>query len=599
MVTSVIPAAAPVPVGQAGARAVQPTLDELGTPLFEVTFVVLDLETTGGSPADAGITEIGAVKVRGGRLLGEFQTLVHPGSPIPPFISVLTGITDVMVAGAPPLEAVLPAFLEFARGSVLVAHNAPFDISFLQAACRRTGHGWPGPVVLDTAHLARHVVSRDEVMNHRLATLARHFHSPTTPNHRALIDARATVDVLHGLIARVGRLGVTSLEELRRFTSRVPEQTRRKRTLADDLPHAPGVYVFRDEDARVLYVGVSRDIRTRVRSYFTAAEQRRRIGEMLRLAATVTPVVCATPLEARVRELRLIAEHAPPYNRRSRHPDRAPYVKLTVEPFPRLSLVREMRDDGATYLGPFGTAAQAALAVAALHEAFPLRQCAGRLPARPRPGAGACLLADLGRCGAPCTGGQDVEGYAAAVEAARQAIQADPQHVVAAALGRAARLVRGQQFEDAAVQRDRLLAFLNAAARTQRLAPLAAAAELLAARRPDRGGWELVLVRRGRLVGTTTSPQGADPRPYITALRSTAEALPPGPDRVAAAHPAETELVLNWLEQPGVRLVELDGEWSCPVRGAGAGSRLLAQGIGGMPGQIPQPPDLSARGGLS
>ena len=470
---------------------------------------------------------------------------------------------------APPIEAVLPSFLEFARGAVLVAHNAPYDVGFLQAACRHSGQAWPRATVVDTAHLARHAVARDEVRNHKLATLARLFSSPVRPDHRALTDARATVHVLHALLARLGNLGVTSLEALCGYTSRVPPATRRKRHLADDLPHAPGVYLFRDDAGRVLYVGTSVDIRTRVLSYFTAAEQRRRMAEMVRLAAEVTPVVCATPLEARVRELRLIAEHAPPYNRRSRLPERAPWVKLTAEPFPRLAVVREVRADGASYFGPFGSSEQAGLAVAALHEAFPLRQCGGRLPSRPRPGAGACILADIGRCGAPCVGRQGVQAYAAVVDAVREAIRMDAGAVVEAAMARAAALARRHLFEDAGVHRDRMLAFLRGAARTQRVAPLATAAELIAARRAERGGWELVLVRYGRLAATTVSPPGADPRPFIDALRGTGEVVSSRPFPLPAAHPEETELVLAWLEQPGVRLVELDGEWSCPVSGAG------------------------------
>src|SRR3954453_22408097 len=111
------------------ARPVQLSLDDLGTPLSDVVFVVVDLETTGGTPADSAITEIGAVKVRGGEVLGEFQTLVDPGGPVPPFIEVLTGITDLVVRSAPRIDTALPAFLEFARGCVLVAHNAPFDMS--------------------------------------------------------------------------------------------------------------------------------------------------------------------------------------------------------------------------------------------------------------------------------------------------------------------------------------------------------------------------------------------------------------------------------------------------------------------------------------
>src|SRR4051794_35318594 len=99
---------------------VQGTIDELGTPLHTVTFVVFDLETTGGSAKDSAITEIGAVKVRGGQILGEFATLVDPGMPIPPFITVLTGITQQMTVSAPGIDSVLPAFWEFARGAVLV-----------------------------------------------------------------------------------------------------------------------------------------------------------------------------------------------------------------------------------------------------------------------------------------------------------------------------------------------------------------------------------------------------------------------------------------------------------------------------------------------
>ncbi len=117
----------------------QISFDELGVPLRDVVFVVVDLETTGGSPASSGITEIGAVKVRGGEVLGELHTLVNPRELIPPFIAVLTGITDAMVATAPHIETVLPAFLDFARGCVLVAHNAPFDLGFLKAACESLG----------------------------------------------------------------------------------------------------------------------------------------------------------------------------------------------------------------------------------------------------------------------------------------------------------------------------------------------------------------------------------------------------------------------------------------------------------------------------
>ncbi len=549
-------------------QVVQTTFEHLGTALAETTFVVVDLETTGGSPAEAGITEVGAVRVRGGEVLGEFQSLVNPHEPVPAFISVLTGITNAMVADAPRIESVLPAFLEFARDGVLVAHNAGFDISFLKAAARACDLPWPEPHVLDTVRLARQLVPRDEAPNHKLATLARLFRSATTPTHRALDDARATVDVLHALIERVGSLGVHTLEELGSYTARVSPAQRRKRYLADDLPSAPGVYLFKDGDGRVLYVGTSVDIRTRVRSYFTASEQRTRMAEMVRLAESVTPVVCATTLEAEVRELRLIAEHKPRYNRRSRHPERALWVKLTDEPFPRLSVVRQVRDDGCCYVGPFGSRSAAEEAVSAVHEVVPLRQCVQRISPRRR--GTACVLADMGRCGAPCTGAQSVEEYGVVATRVAAALAGDSRPLLADLHTRMGALAGEERYEDAATVRDRMLALVRGMARTQRIAPLAATAELVAARRTPTGGWELVCVRHGRLAGSSHSPRGADPMPYVAALRASAEVVAPATRPAPAAIPEETEKVLRWLESPGVRVVDLDGTWTCPVGGAGA-----------------------------
>ncbi|HOA01821.1 MAG TPA: DEDD exonuclease domain-containing protein [Dermatophilaceae bacterium] len=552
-------------------HAVQGTLDDLGTPLHAVTFVVVDLETTGGSANECAITEVGAVKVRGGEVLGEFQTLVNPGSPIPAFIQVLTGISDGMVAQAPRIDTVLPAFLEFARGSVLVAHNAGFDITFLKAAAEATGQSWPGFKVVDTVTLARQLVSKDEAPNRRLGSLAALFGADTTPDHRALHDARATVDVLHALLARVGNVGVQTLEELASYSSRVTTAQRRKRFLADDLPTAPGVYVFKDAKGRPLYVGTSRNIRVRARSYFTASEQRTRMAEMVSVAASIQPIVCQTTLEAQVRELRLIAEHKPRYNRRSTRPERALWVKLTAEPYPRLSIVREVRDDlasGARYAGPFGSRAAAEAAVAAVHDVLPLRQCTTRLSTK---GTGsACVLAEMGRCGAPCEGRQSLSEYAVHVETAAALLVGDGRSMVDALCERMTVLAKAERFEDAGALRDRLGHLVRGLARAQRLAPLAASPELVAARRTDAGAWELVCVRHGRLAGTSLAPRGADPLVYVESLRATAEAVPPPAGPAPAAYPEETELVLRWLESPGVRIVSLDGEWTCPVGGAGA-----------------------------
>ena len=544
----------------------QRSFDELGRPLRDITFCVVDLETTGGS-AEAGsmITEIGAVKVRGGEVLGEFQTLVNPHTDIPAFIAVLTGISNAMVVDAPPIESALPAFLEFAAGCVLVAHNAPFDVGFLKHFNEKQGRAWPAFEVLDTARLARRVITRDDAPNCKLSSLAQVFHASTTPNHRALSDARATVDVLHGLMERLGGLGVHTLEELQTFSAKVSAAQRRKRHLAEALPHAPGVYLFRDERSRVLYVGTSRDLRTRVRSYFTASETRTRMGEMVGLAASVTGIECASALEANVRELRLIAEHKPRYNRRSRFPERMHFVKLTREPWPRLSLVKRVLDDDADYLGPFSSKKVAEKALQALHDTFPVRQCAERLAkhAQRTP----CVLAEMGRCLSPCDGSADEAAYAAVVRQLRDTLLRRPDEVVEAITERMNRLAEQERFEEAGVHRDRLAAFLRAAARTQRISALTRCPEVVAAKRED-AGWVVHVVRYGRLAAAGVIPAQVNAHDYVSGLRASAETVAPAPGPVPAASAEETEAILRWLESPGIRLVDVDGEWTCPVGGA-------------------------------
>ncbi|WP_249423738.1 DEDD exonuclease domain-containing protein [Nocardioides coralli] len=548
--------------------------DELGRPLRDVTFCVVDLETTGGSAAAGSmITEVGAVKVRAGRVLGEFQTLVNPGSDIPAFIAVLTGITNSMVVDAPSIDSVLPAFLEFAEGCVLVAHNAPFDVGFLRHFAERQGRAWPAFEVVDTAKLARRVITRDDAPNCKLATLAKVFNAATTPNHRALADARATVDVLHGMLERLGGLGVHTLEELQSFSGRVSTAQRRKRHLAEGLPHAPGVYLFRDDQQRVLYVGTSRDLRTRVRSYFTASETRSRMGEMVGLATEVVGIECATALEAEVRELRLIAEHKPRYNRRSRFPEKVHFIKLTREPWPRLSLVRRVLDDDADYIGPFSSKRSAEKCLAALHDTFPVRQCSDRLgrSARRTP----CVLAQMGRCLSPCDGSVDALTYAGVVRQLRDSILREPHLVVETIHHRMSGLAAEERFEEAGVHRDRLAAFIRGTSRTQRLRALTRCPEIVAmckedrARGPQAGGWAVHVVRHGRLAAAGVIPAGAHARTYVDALRAGAETTRAHAGPVPAATAEESERILRWIEQPGVRLIDVQGEWSSPVAGAG------------------------------
>ncbi|MBB5918007.1 DNA polymerase-3 subunit epsilon [Nocardia transvalensis] len=571
-------------------RPAQLAFDDLDTPLYDVTFVVVDLETTGTSPERDAITEIGAVKVRGGEVLGEFATLINPGCAIPPQIVQVTGITTAMVMDAPQIEAVLPGFLEFAAGAVLVAHNARFDTGFLKAATARCEAAWPPFQVLCTVQLARRILPRDEAPTVRLSALAQLLGSATRPTHRALDDARATVDVLHALIERVGNLGVQSLTELVDYLPEVSRRQRSKRFLAADLPAVPGVYLFRGPSEEVLYIGTAVNLRRRVRTYFTGSETRTRMREMVALATRVDHVPCAHGLEAGVRELRLLVAHTPPYNRRSKFPKRAWWLTLTAEPFPRFTVTRAPTWDA---LGPFHSRADATEVAATVAEHCGLRTCTTRIPRGGRHGAD-CPPAAVGGCPASADGRlRTAQEYAAAPHAAHRLFTGHSDALLHLVRDRIDAHSAAEHFEAAARLRDHLAAVVRALRRTQRLAALARIAELVAARSDGSGGWEFAVIRYGRLAAAGTAPRGVPPMPVVDSLVAAAETVvpvrldAPGADQEAlpaasdpfsdprhpplrGASPEETALLARWLEEPGTRIVRTTDGYHEPRLGAGA-----------------------------
>jgi len=551
-------------------RAVQQSLDDLGTPLIDVEFAVLDLETTGGSPAADRITEVGAVKVRGGEVTGTFHTLVNPRMPIPPMITAITGISDTMVAYQEPIEVVLPCLLEFLGDAVLVAHNASFDVRFLQAALR--AHAYPRlqSKVVCTARLARVLLPRDEVPNVKLATLARYLRAGTQPCHRAFIDAEATVDVLHALLERAAGFGVLALNDLLTFPTIRTQQRHsyRKIHLTDGLPRAPGVYLFRGRNNEVLYVGkTSKDLRSRVRSYFSG-DGRAKVEELLDALVTIDHVVCANDLEASVREVRLIQRHRPYYNRRSRDPERCYcYLKLTRERWPRLSIVRKPLDDGAHYLGPFTSTAQAELVKDAIEDAVPLRRCTQAIGARKR--ASACVLLELRRCSGPCTGEADAGHYAGHVARLARCLDGgDPEPLLAPLRERLRRYAAEQRYEQAAVTRDRLEALRRALDDRRRIATIRAAGELVLAT-PHPRGREVTVLRHGQLVSVTIVPAGDAIQPATSASEHGPEPITGPPPRHLVD---EIRLAARWLDQVAgeAEVVAVSGTLASPAIGGAA-----------------------------
>jgi DNA polymerase-3 subunit epsilon len=529
----------------------QPSFDDLSTPLFDVNFCVLDLETTGGSAQDCAITEIGAVKHRGGDLVGTFQTLVDPGLPIPPSITILTGITHAMVINAPGIAEVLPSFLEFIGDAVVVGHNVRFDLSFLNAAAARLGYARIANDTVDTAGLARRLV-REEVRNLRLQTLSAHFRSPVTPIHRALADARATAHVFHGLLERAGSLGVTNLDDLLQLPRARGSAHYSKIHLTDGLPRSPGVYLFRDRHGTPIYVGKATNLRARARQYFYG-DQRRTIGNLMRELDSVDHIVCHTPLEAEITELRLIHTHRPRYNRRSRPPKSSHWVKLTDEAFPRLSVVRTLKDDGLAYLGPFRSKRSADDVVAALWEATMIRRCT----ARPGTRAALCATAQMGAALCPCDGSLSTADYRLVVEQILEGITWRSELLLDPLVSRMGQFVAEQRFEEAGSARDRHEALARAIERRRSWGALTGLG--LCELESDDGAH--VLLDHGRLVSTWRTGSGPLLRPAPD-IKAHSESGVPGNVEIAE----EANLIWRWMAATQVRLVDATGTLALPSR---------------------------------
>ena len=439
---------------------VEPEIDEQETvALRDVEFCVVDLETTGGSNEYNSITEIGAVKYRGGEEIGRFTTLVNPQCAIPPFITVLTGITDTMVCNAPAIEEVLDSLLEFIGDSVLVAHNARFDIGFINASLVRDGREKLTNRVLDTVGLARRLVG-GEVENCKLSTLAASLGFANQPSHRAINDVLATGDLLHLLIERAAGFGVFDLDDFAAMSKIGTHPQAAKLKMTIDLPRGPGVYLFVDGEGEVLYVGKATNIRARVRSYFGTGDTRRKVGSLLKLMDAIHFVSTPDLLMAEVLELRMIAKLRPRYNYAFTRTAKYCYVRLTVgEQWPRLMVTRSMKSNiGDVFLGPITTRSMARDVVDAIESVVPLRRCTVRMGRNYRAPVDApvCSAAQLGLAQCPCSGTADSVSYAEAVQAVVDAMAGRADEVISKLTAKMLAHSKAQRFEEAGVVLERI-----------------------------------------------------------------------------------------------------------------------------------------------
>ncbi|HXZ89110.1 MAG TPA: exonuclease domain-containing protein [Candidatus Binataceae bacterium] len=382
--------------------------------LEEARFVVVDLETSGGRAAPGSIIEIGAYRMVGRRICESFQSLVRPRMRIPRFVTGLTSITEEMVAAAPPIEEVLPAFRAFLGDAVMVAHNAAFDRSFLDFEFRRLfGIGLTNPI-LCTVRMARRFAP--SLKRRRLDLLAEHFGLSTEGRHRGLGDARMAAELLSIFLEIAAQMGLNRLDRLiddhhrglagRRIERHVPPE------VIAAMPQLPGVYMMRNGRGDLLYVGKAARLRDRVGSYFNGgANLNAKTAELISHVRSIDTRVKRSVLEAGLTEAQLIRELKPPYNRMLKSAAPAYFLKIDLmDPFPRLQVAQKLTArTGVMQVGPFIGRRNLDHAVRALSRLMGLRVCSGRLA--PHEDFSPCLYGQMGHCAAPCNLGVNEDAY--------------------------------------------------------------------------------------------------------------------------------------------------------------------------------------------
>ncbi|HLJ83022.1 MAG TPA: exonuclease domain-containing protein [Candidatus Eremiobacteraceae bacterium] len=378
----------------AAQEALSRRLSELEiTDLWSCRFAVVDIETTGSVAGNDAMTEIAIVHVEDGRITRRWRSFVNPERPIPPFITQLTGITDEMVAGAPYLRDVLPTVLSRLDGYVFVGHNVRFDAGFVDFELRRHGYAGLNTPTIDTLALARRTIA--EVPNYKLGTLTRELGLDVERHHRALADATATADLLVHCIKRLEDRGVFTYGALAQYLRTKPirrKRQRRARVLVDagqlpvwsssilaqltEVPTRPGVYLLKDAGGSVVYVGKSKSLRARLRTYAATSKiAGAKVLQLRSIVATFDYLVTGSEFEALLLEAELVRAYDPPMNDRLRNFREFAFIKVGAGARGHLCTTTHVAGDGARYYGPYLSMTAARAAVAALQDALGLRAC--------------------------------------------------------------------------------------------------------------------------------------------------------------------------------------------------------------------------------
>jgi len=554
----------------------------------EATFVIVDTETTGTNAQTDRLLEVAAVKVRGGQIVDQFAQLVNPGRSVPRRITQLTGISTAMVFDQPGTADALPRFLQFLGDAVLVAHNLPFDLGFLNAALQRAGGEPLANETLCTLRLARRLLRGLE--SKALSSLIRFFDLMVENRHRALGDALATADIFLHFVEQVeDEHGVETVDDLLRFQHRtyrkVGKPTAHLQQIRDEvlprLPDRPGVYFMKDRHEAVIYIGKAKSLRDRVRSYFTGVEAHAEwTRKLVQTVRGVTWTETGSELAALLLESRLIKEHQPRFNRAQRRYRDRPFIRLdTTHPAPRISLSTYLQDDGAEYFGPLSGRRQAELVADVINQFYLLRECDDdtyRLGRR-------CLYAGMGRCEAPCEGGQALAVYPREVERVRDFLTGRDQSVLDVLTARMQAAAAAMRYEQAAEYRDWLQRLERLLSKQQKVAaPVLDHNAVLVQPSVVAGTVQLFCVRFGRHAETVTVSMPPAPGDVARLRACLARCFDPAqerPTRYFKQEVDEVRLLAHWL------YLHRDSTW--PVRWTP--ERTLDDFLGEILRQVEQP----------
>src|SRR2546421_2291722 len=517
--------------------------------LDEVEFVVLDTETTGLRPGPNRVIEIAGIRMRGGEVIDSFQSLVNPNRRLPPFIVQFTGITQEMVAGAPGAEQIFPDFLQFIEGAILVGHNIGFDIGFLGYEARLLGYDFPIDG-LDTIPLARRFLPG--LRRFKLDKVAEHLKIPAANRHRALGDARVTAAVFIKLLALAQEQGISTLGHLRRrlqlpvawngditqaATTKQIEQLRSDGRISAqsvalrptgnlflnpawkrDFPAQPGVYLMKDVNGQVIYVGKAKCLKDRLASYYSQPlGYTRKMDGLLQNVKEIETRMLGSELEALLVESQLIKELQPAYNVQLRNYELYPFIKIDIQhPFPRVYATREVAADGSRYFGPFRSRRIVDLTIELVQKVFPVRTCTKALPPQAKP-SDPCLRLHLDRCPGPCRGDANPDEYGKTIAEVCAFLGGEREDLLDRLRRQMLEASQNLNFERAAWLRDTIRS-ADEVLIGQRLITGAVEANNLFIVYPSaqEGCNEIFLIRHGRLLEQRSIPH--EPGPMQTAV---------------------------------------------------------------------------------